>query len=259
MVDRDNYSPGAWDLVSGRQRRRVNHAGTQDFFVDIAVELLMDRRSKLDRKVAVLPLICSASLLLATFWTLPSSSARLRLNAFCCLMLVITMLATRFMLPSAGGSLPLIIQFNTGLVVLALIQLALALSLGNLVTRTDCPPLWLVSGLERVAPLLCLGDLPLIGRLPSVVPPWGEHRESIQAPEASIGGAGKVMSGWEPLAQTGFPSSSSSSSSSASWPPTLGGLPSISARCQTPATSAFGYPIVLWKLFEERNKITQRL
>ena len=39
QVDRDNYSPGAWALVAGRQRRRVNmdYGGTQDFFVDIAV------------------------------------------------------------------------------------------------------------------------------------------------------------------------------------------------------------------------------
>ena len=35
------------------------------------------------------------------------------------------------MLPSAGGALPLVITFNTGLVVLAVLQLILALSLSS--------------------------------------------------------------------------------------------------------------------------------
>ena len=36
----DNYSAGAWRLVAGQQRRRVNrYPGTQDFFVDIAVRV----------------------------------------------------------------------------------------------------------------------------------------------------------------------------------------------------------------------------
>ena len=62
----------------------------------------------------------------------------------------------RLMLPAAGGSLPLVIQFNTSLVatafspplpspplpqvVLSLLQLCLALGLANLVARTDTPP-----------------------------------------------------------------------------------------------------------------------
>lgn len=205
MVDRDNYSPGAWALVAGRQLRRVNrnYGDTQDFFVDIAVELLMDRRSLLDRKVAVLPLLCAASLLLATFWTPVSSTARLRLNASSCLILVVTLLALRLMLPAAGGSLPMVIQFNTSLVVLSLLQLCLALALANLVARTDNPPAAMVSVLETVSPFLCLGSLPLIGRLPSVIPPWAEGRdlERLQVGEDSVGGAGKPLSGWQLLSQ----------------------------------------------------------
>ena len=56
----------------------------------------MDRRSLLDKKVrpgtlhcstvhrtkvAVLPLLCAAALLLATFWTHPGDPSRLRLNS----------------------------------------------------------------------------------------------------------------------------------------------------------------------------------
>ena len=67
------------------------------------------------------------------------------------------------MLPSAGGSLPLVIMFNTGLVVLAVMQLILALSLSNLVMRTDSPPLLASSVVQTLAPWLCLSDLPLIG------------------------------------------------------------------------------------------------
>ena len=92
------------------------------------------------------------------------------------------------MLPSAGGALPLVITFNTGLVVLAVLQLILALSLSNLVMRSDTPPLTLASGVRTLAPLLCLSDIPLIGtdyslhyshimfppgQVPShVIPPW---------------------------------------------------------------------------------------
>jgi len=164
---------------------------------------VIERRSLLDRKVAVLPLLCAASLLLASFWTPAGSPTRLRLNASSCLLLVVTLLALRFMLPAAGGALPLVIQFNTGLVVLTLIQLAMALALGNLVTRPDSPPSWLAAALERVAPLLCLGELPLVGRIPSVVPPWAHHTDTqaLQEGGASPGGAGKAMTGWELLAQ----------------------------------------------------------
>jgi len=202
-VDQDNFTPAAWSIVAGIQRRRVNrdYGGTEDFFVDIAVELVLERRSLLDRKVAVLPLLCAASLLLASFWTPAASHARLRLNASCCLLLVISLLALRFMLPSAGGALPLVIQFTTGLVVLALIQLMLALALSNLLARADSPPAALTPLLQRLAPFLCLGDLPLVGRLPSVTPPWAENPDTEGLQAEPVGGAGKPLSGWQLLAQ----------------------------------------------------------
>jgi len=202
-VDQDNFTPAAWNIVAGVQRRRVNrdYGGTEDFFVDIAVELVLERRSLLDRKVAVLPLLCAASLLLASFWTPAASHARLRLNASCCLLLVISLLALRFMLPSAGGALPLVIQFTTGLVVLALIQLMLALALSNLLARADSPPAALSVILQRLAPFLCLGDLPLVGRLPSVTPPWAENPDTEGLQAEPVGGAGKPLSGWQLLAQ----------------------------------------------------------
>ena len=166
-VDMSNYKPSAWALVRGSQRQRLySYADTKDYYIDIDVSLVMDRRSRLDKKVAVLPLLCVASLLLATFWTHPADTARLRLNSSCCLLLVITLLSLRLMLPSAGGALPLVITFNTGLVVLAVIQLVLALALANLVTRSDTPPLLVVSVIQTVAPFLCISDIPLIGNLP---------------------------------------------------------------------------------------------
>ena len=70
------------------------------------------------------------------------------------------------MLPSAGGALPLVVTFNTGLVVLAVTQLVLAVALSNLVTRSDTPPLLVVSVIQTVAPFLCISDIPLIGNLP---------------------------------------------------------------------------------------------
>ena len=68
---------------------------TPDYYIDIDVSLVMDRRSTLDKKVAVLPLLCAASLLLATFWTHPADSSRLRLNSAVCTILVVTLLALR--------------------------------------------------------------------------------------------------------------------------------------------------------------------
>ena len=136
----------------------------QDFYIDIDVSLVMDRRSTLDKKVAVLPLLCAASLLLATFWTHPADSSRLRLNSSVCIILVITLLSLRFMLPAAGGALPMVIMFNTGLVVLAVLQLILALSLSNLVMRSDSPPVWTSSIIQTLAPWLCIADIPLIGK-----------------------------------------------------------------------------------------------
>ena len=82
------------------------------------------------------------------------------------------------MLPSAGGALPLVVTFNTGLVVLAVLQLILALGLANLVARPDSPPLVLASAVQAAAPWLCLRDLPLIGQVPAhVVPPWAQDNQ----------------------------------------------------------------------------------
>ena len=59
----------------------------------------------------------------------------------------------------------MVITFNTGLVVLAVLQLILALSLSNLVMRSDTPPIWVSSIIQTLAPWLCLSDLPLIGSI----------------------------------------------------------------------------------------------
>ena len=45
--------------------------------------------------MAVLPLLCAASLLLATFWTHPADTARLKLNSAVLTILVVTLLALR--------------------------------------------------------------------------------------------------------------------------------------------------------------------
>ena len=119
------------------------------------------------------------------------------------------------MLPSAGGSLPLVITFNTGLVVLAVLQLILALSLSNLVMRSDTPPIWVSSIIQTLAPWLCLSDLPLIGiifderikvklyfqigQVPAhVIPPWLEQDPETQVP---ITPSKKIITGWNLLAQ----------------------------------------------------------
>ena len=85
-LDRGNFVGGAWDLVEGSQTRKIYNYTTW-WFAEIEVEMVIQRRSLLDRKVAVMPLLAAASLLLATFWTHPAASARLRLNAFSCLIL----------------------------------------------------------------------------------------------------------------------------------------------------------------------------
>merc|ERR1712080_589738 len=66
---------------------------------------------------------------------------------------------------------------NAGLVVLAVIQLIVALSLANLVARRDSPPLMLTSFLQGpISTVLCLSDIPLLGQVPSsVIPPWSSN------------------------------------------------------------------------------------
>ena len=41
------------------------------------------------------------------------------------------------MLPAAGGNIPLVVVFNASLVVMAVVQLIVALSLANLVARSE--------------------------------------------------------------------------------------------------------------------------
>jgi len=170
--------------------------------VDIDVTLILQRRSLLDKKVAVMPLLAAASLLLATFWTHPAASSRLRLNAFVCLILVVTLLGLRSMLPSAGGNLPHVVVFNAGLVVLAVIQLIVALSLANLVARWDSPPLMLTSFLQGpISTVLCLSDIPLLGQVPSsVIPPWSSNGD-VERTEEGTSKKKPEFTGWNLLAQ----------------------------------------------------------
>ena len=203
-VDKRRFSPAAWDLVGGVQERRMNKDinGTYDYFVDITVTLIMDRRSLLDKKVALLPLLCAASLLMATFWTHPAASSRLLLNSASIIILVITLLALRFILPSASGNIPLVIAFNTGLVGLAVFQLVLALALANLVRRSDNPSVMTTSILKTLAPFFCLSNIPLIGHVPThVIPPWAVGAESEQLETDGRASDRKEPTAWNLFAQ----------------------------------------------------------
>ena len=196
------FEKGNWDLVEGYQERQVYTYSEKLHYPQIEVTLILDRQSNLDKKVAVLPLLCAASMLLATFWTHPVSGARLKLNAACMTLLVITLLALRLMLPSAGGNLPLVIAFNTGLVVLAVLQLFLALSLSNLVRRLDNPPVLVVSYLQIISPYLYLSDVPLIGQVPSyIVPPWSQAGDAERLEPTVESEGGKQVTGWNLFAQ----------------------------------------------------------
>merc|ERR550517_939492 len=125
------------------------------------VEMVLKRRSFLDKKIAVFPLLVSCCLILATFWIHPASDSRLRLNIAACFILIISVLALRQILPNVGGQIPMIVAMATGLAVLALIQLALILSLANLVARVDAPSASLMAPLQMLSPFLCLGSIPL--------------------------------------------------------------------------------------------------
>ena len=63
--------------------RRVydSYDDTPDFYIDIDVSLVMDRRSTLDKKVAVLPLLCAASLQSAYWCAVVRSAAANRRGA----------------------------------------------------------------------------------------------------------------------------------------------------------------------------------
>ena len=193
---------GVWDLVEGYQERQVYTYSDEVQYPQIDVTLVLERQSNLDKKIAVLPLLCAASLLLATFWTHPVSGARLKLNSACMTLLIINLLALRLRLPSAGGNLPLVIAFNTGLVVLAVFQLILALSLSNLVRRLDNPPISVIPYLKIISPYLFLSNVPLIGQVPShMIQPWSESGDA-ERPEPTLGSKEeKQLTGWNLFAQ----------------------------------------------------------
>jgi len=92
----------------------------------------------------------------------------------------------------------MVVAMGTGLVVLAMIQLMLILSLYNLVARVDIPSSRLLVPLQTLAPFLCLGTIPLIGQVPSsIVPPWnrtGTDTESLQPEQPKL-------KGWNLIAQ----------------------------------------------------------
>ncbi|XP_023321649.1 neuronal acetylcholine receptor subunit alpha-6 [Eurytemora carolleeae] len=196
-VDRDNFVPGAWDIVSGIQQR-IEITAYKDNFVELQVDFVLQRRSFLDKKVAVLPLLVSCCLILSAFWIHPSSTARLRLNLAAVGVLVITLLAHRSFLPSAGGQMPMIVAMTTGLVVLAVVQLAVILSLANLVSRTDSPSMRFLAPLQMISPFLCLGNLPLIGQVPaSIVPPWSRGADDTENLQPDL----PKLQGWNLIAQ----------------------------------------------------------
>ena len=85
-------SMSVWDLVEGYQERQVYIYSNEVQYPQIDVTLILERQSNLDKKIVVLPLLCTASLLLATFWTHPVSGVRLKLNSACMRLLIIIFL-----------------------------------------------------------------------------------------------------------------------------------------------------------------------
>ena len=129
---------------------------------------------------------------LASFWTHPSSGHRIKLGCLNLILLLLVMEHTRWLLPK-NAQLPLVgnypncfliqcigktkklltcmlyffsVSFAGSLAVLVTIQLLLALSLANLVSRRDAPPAYLIWPLQgSLGTFLCLSDMPLVGQV----------------------------------------------------------------------------------------------
>lgn len=165
-----NYASNLWTIVEARARREVTYYhGIDDPWPAIRVDLSIKRVSWLDRKIVVLPLILVSCLTLATFWTHPSSGNRILLGCFNLLVVILLLLEVQARLPQAGAQLPLVASFAGSLGVLVTIQLLMALSVANLINRTDTPPSFLIWPLQGgIAKFLCLTDLPLLGQIPGM-------------------------------------------------------------------------------------------
>ena len=60
----------------------------------------------------------------------------------------------------------LLVSFAGSVTVLVMVQLIAALAVVNLISRTDQPPLWIISPLEGVfGKMLCLSNVPLFGQV----------------------------------------------------------------------------------------------
>jgi len=168
VVSTANFSPTIWDIGSPVAYRSKKYYGGYSSWPDITVQFRMRRRSFVDQKIAVLPIILVASITLATFWTFPLSKSRIMLGMTNLLILVLVLLYLRSRLPMAGAQLPLVVSFAGSVSVLVTIQLMTALAIANLVSRKDAAPSILVAPLDgMVGKVLCLSDMPLIGQLPS--------------------------------------------------------------------------------------------
>lgn len=106
---KDFYTPTIWQLDEAYTKaNQVYYYEMVEPWPDVTVHFKIRRKSFVDQKVAVLPLILASCLILAAFWTFPLSQNRINLGCLNFITLFFMLLYLRARLPMAGAEIPLI-------------------------------------------------------------------------------------------------------------------------------------------------------
>eukprot|EP00095_Tigriopus_kingsejongensis_P010104 maker-scaffold152_size304267-snap-gene-0.14 protein:Tk10104 transcript:maker-scaffold152_size304267-snap-gene-0.14-mRNA-1 annotation:"neurotransmitter gated ion channel" len=169
QVDLQNFVPGVWMVTKAISERSVQFFGDlSEAWPDVTVRLTLRRRSFVDQKLAVLPIVVVSCLTLSLFWTFPMAKSRTLLGGINLLIMVIILIYLRSRLPSAGGQLPLVVTFAGSLAIMVTVQLMISLAYANVLVRPDSPPDFLLNPLEGIlGKILCLSDTPFFGKIPA--------------------------------------------------------------------------------------------
>jgi len=173
-VDTNNYQQNKWQIIKGINFKYIwgeYEKENKYFWSAIKQRLSLKRVAGIDRKLAVFPLLVITCLTLATFWTFPAARSRLILGSVNFLVCIIFLLFLRTRLPVTGSQIPMIVSFAGSITVLVMVQIIAALAVANLISRSDQPPLCIISPLEgMLGKVLCLSNVPLFGQIPPGMP-----------------------------------------------------------------------------------------
>ena len=183
MVKSDSH----WQMTSvkGYLKNATYSCCPGSVFHELIVELHVERVSLLYAMSYILPCIALAIHVLAVFWIPPESSAKITAAAIHSVALMLFLLNLFWWMPPVGGrSVPKIVSFVAGSLIMSVISGVTAVLVANLVTRSQSPPGPVLAVFTGIAgTVLRLGDL--AEKLRSLRAPFAEDGAPVQDKEAT--------------------------------------------------------------------------